>query len=94
MILRLVVVVSSRVRVRVGGLAGVDLTVDEQGPPVGDVLLCDRNDGRFWLGEVQSPRLVCGNASSPWLLLSERSGRSFAVMAIPVKLGGHLLVIC
>ena len=94
LILRLVVVVSSRVRVRVGGLLGVGLAIDEQGPPVADAVRCDRNDGRFWLGEVQSPRLVCGNASSPWLLLSERSGRSFAVMAIPVKFGGYLLVIC
>jgi len=62
LILRLVVVVSSHVRVRVGALARVGLAVDEQGPPVADVLLCDRNDGRFWPGEVQSPRLVCGNA--------------------------------
>src|SRR6516164_1573898 len=62
LILRLVVVVSARFRVRVRRLAGVSLAVDEQGPPVADVLLCDRNDGRFWPGEVQSPRLVCGNA--------------------------------
>ena len=53
LILRLVVVVSSRVRVRVGGLLGVGLAVDEQGPPVADILLCDLNDGRFWPGKVQ-----------------------------------------
>jgi hypothetical protein len=31
---------------------------------------------------------------APQYLLSERSGRSFAVMAIAVKFSGHLLVIC
>jgi len=88
LILRLVMVVSSRVWVRVGGLAGVSLAVDEQGPPVAEVLLCDRNGGRFWPGKVQPPRLLCGN------LLSERSERSFARIPSAVKLAGYLLVIC
>ena len=62
LILRLVVIVTSRLRVRVGGLAGVSLAVDEQGPPVAEVLLCDRNDGRFWPRKVHPPRWVGGDA--------------------------------
>src|SRR6516162_6773032 len=65
LILRLVVVVSARFRVRVRRLAGVSLAVDEQGPPVADVLLCDRNDGRFWPGKVQALWLVCRSAHGP-----------------------------
>jgi len=51
-----------RFRVRVRRLAGVSLTVDQQGPPVADVVVRDRNDARFWPGEVHSPRLVGGDA--------------------------------
>ena len=52
----------SRGRVRIGRLARVGLAVDEQGPPVADILRCDRNDGQFWTGKVQPPRLVGGDA--------------------------------
>jgi hypothetical protein len=50
--------------------------------------------GGFGLGRFNARGWLVVMLIAPQYLLSERSGGSFAVMAIAVKLAGHLLVIC